>query len=66
MSGEAWTCVAQTQTICLTVDVGGTVMVLTVLDRGASDAPFSTVTAAKMKKQCAVAKVTKVIAVCCP
>ena len=55
--------VAQAQTISLTVDVGRNV---TVLGRGASAAPFSTVNAAKVKEQCAVAKVTKVIAVCCP
>ena len=55
--------VAQAQTLGLTVDVGG---IVTVLGRGASAAPFSTVNATKIKEQCAVAKVTKVIAVCCP
>lgn len=55
--------VAQAQTISLTVNVGRSVA---VLERGASAAPFSTVTATEVKEQCAVAKVTKVIAVCCP
>ena len=55
--------VAPTQTISLTVDVRRNV---TVLERGASAAPFSTVNATKIKEQCAVAKVTKAIAVCCP
>ena len=55
--------VAQAQTISLTVDVGRNVA---VLGRGASAAPFTTVTATKVKEQCAVAKVTKLIAVCCP
>ena len=55
---------AQNKAMRLTVDVRGAVAMLT----GASDAAFSTVTAsaAKLEQQCAVAEVTKVIAVCCP
>ena len=54
--------VAQTDAIGLTVDVG----VAVALVSGESDATFSTVTAEQGGKQCAVARVTKVIAVCCP
>ena len=53
---------AQNKAMRLTVDVRGAVAILT----GASDATFLTETAAKLEQQCAVAKVTKVIAVCCP
>ena len=54
--------VALTDAIGLTVDVGGAVAILP----GESDATFSTVAAGQREKQCAVAKVSKVIAVCFP
>ena len=54
--------VAQTDAIGLTVDVGAAVAILP----GESDATFSTVAAEQWEKQCAVAKVSKVIAVCFP
>ena len=57
------TSVAETKTMGLNVNVRRAV---TAILTGASDATCSTVTADKMEKQCAVAKVTKVIAVCCP
>ena len=61
MGGE--TGVAQTESKgLLTVNVRKAVEIVA----GTSDATFSTVTVAKMKEQCAVPKVTKVIAVCCP
>ena len=64
MSRETRTGVSKTQTPRTTVNVGQAVA---IMDRGPSDATFSTVTAAKILiEQCAVAKVTKVIAVCCP
>ena len=58
------TIMAHNKAMRLTVDVRGAVAMLT----GASDVAFSTVTAsaAKLEQQCAVAEVTKVIAVCCP
>ena len=54
--------VTQTETMGLNVNVRRAVAVILT---GASDATCSTVTAEKMEEQCAVAKVTKVIAVCC-
>ena len=54
------TSVVQTETMGLNVNVRRAVAAT-----GASDATCSTVTAEKMEEQCAVAKVTKVIAVCC-
>lgn len=54
--------VAQTDAIGLTVDVGAAVAILS----GESVSTFSTVAAAQREKQCAVAKVSEVIAVCFP
>ena len=56
------TSVVQTETMGLNVNVRRAVAAILT---GASDATCSTVTAEKMEEQCAVAKVTKVIAVCC-
>ena len=56
------TSVVQTETMGLNVNVRRAVAAILT---GASDATCSTVTAQKMEEQCAVAKVTKVIAVCC-
>ena len=56
------TSVVQTETMSLNVNVRRAVAAILT---GASDATCSTVTAQKMEEQCAVAKVTKVIAVCC-
>ena len=64
MSRETCTGVSETQKLRITVDVGKAVA---IINRGPSDATFSTVTAAQIViEQCAVAKVTKVIAACCP
>ena len=56
------TSVVQTEAMGLNVNVRRAVAAILT---GASDATCSTVTAEKMEEQCAVAKVTKVIAVCC-